>query len=497
MTTKMGKIEIFGPDSILTGDYPILAVKQVTSYPVEGAQWSPSFRKGQWDGRKHLFRPRFGSFPTGLVTIVKEKCEELGYSIELVDHRELPKASQQHSAVGTFDLVGIKFEYPFEYQLDAANEMIAKRQGIVKIATNGGKTEIACAVTQFLGIKTMFVVSTVELLYQARERFKLRLGVGDEEIGIVGNSVWEPGSWVTIATVGTLESRMDSAECQDLVKGIELLFLDECHHLGSETWFDVCTLCPAYYRYGLSGTPLDRTDGANLRLIAATGDVIVNISNKFLVDRGVSARAHIIFDKVTAPSMADGKKYKYPTVYKKCVVENEHLLAKVVEWTKIFRELNLGTLILCEELAQGRAIDDALWTKAGETFIPHQFINGEEDPDVRRQALSDFGDGSLPVLVASTILDEGVDVPTIDALILAGSRKSRIRTMQRLGRGLRGSKLIVVEFANYCHDFLLEHSKTRLEDYKAEECFPIHSSKPNKALVEKIWYGEDTRTKAK
>jgi len=278
---------------------------------------------------------------------------------------------------------------------------------------------------------------------------------------------------------------LDTQECQALIKSTQLLFMDECHHVGSETWYTVSALCPAFYRFGLSGTPLDRTDGANLRLIAATGNIIVNITNKFLVDRGISARADIIFDKITSPVLP--KKMAYNTVYKQGVVENDEVKDKVVAWAQACTEAGLSTLILVEELNHGRILDEALWTEVDGAFIPHVFINGTESTEVRKQALVDFEARSLPVLIASTILDEGVDVPTIDVLICAGSRKSRIRTMQRLGRGLRGKRLIVIEFSNFTHDYLLKHSLKRYQDYKQEECFPLYQSAPSKELIEKLW----------
>ena len=349
-------------------------------------------------------------------------------------------------------------------------------------------TEIACAVTQYLKLPTLFMVTTRELLYQARERFMKRLSATEEEVGIIGDGHWEPGTWVTVATVDTLESRIDKTECQEFLKTVKVLFADECHHLGSETWFEICTLCPADYRYGLSGTPMDRTDGANLRLLGAIGDIIVDIPNKFLVEQGISARTSIIFSKVTAPVLP--KKTPYATAYKQGIVDNPNALSLVVDWVKVFAAQGLGTLVLCEEIAHGKAIDEALWTATDGVFIPHQFIYGDESTEVRRNTLKDFAEGRLPVLIASTILDEGVDVPTIDALILAGSRKSRIKTMQRLGRGLRGNKLIAVEFANFCHDHLLRHSLQRYEDYKKENCFPLYQSGPDAELVKKIWHAE-------
>lgn len=484
MTTE---IHIYGPMSKIMGPFPLAACRQETSYAVEGAQYSPAFRKKVWDGRKHLFKPS-GVFPTGLLSIVQNVLTTAGVEHTVVDHRDRPQPQGR-----TYDLVGVKMEGKYDYQLDAAMKAVEARQGVLRIATNGGKTEIACAITQYLNLPTIFMVTTLELLYQARERFKKRLGATDEQIGIVGDGIWEPGTWVTIATEGTLQSRFETPECQDLLKTAQVLFVDECHHAGSETWYDVCMACGADYRFGLSGTPMDRTDGANLRLIAALGPIIVDIPNKFLVERGISAMTYVIFTKVTSPILP--KNSTYPTAYKQGVVENPAVLSYIIDWTKIFHEQKLGTLILCEQIAHGKLIDEALWTATDGQFIPHLFINGKEDPKARVTALKDFAEGRLPVLIASTILDEGVDVPTIDALILAGSRESRIKTMQRLGRGLRGEKLICVEFANYTHNHLLRHSVTRYEDYKKEECFPLFQSPPDAKLVERLWNANDNRPK--
>lgn len=475
----MTEIHIFGPNSTIQGDFPVETIRKVTSYAVQGAEFSPSYRKGLWDGRKYLFNKKTNAFPTGLASTVRQSCEEAGYEVTTVDHRIRPAPQGK-----TYDLIGVKMEGKYDYQLDAAKSMVEKMQGIVKAATNCGKTEIACAVTNYLKLNTLFVVPTVELLHQARDRFKKRLGATNKQVGIIGDGDWSPGSWITIAMIPTLEKRLNTKKCIDFLSTIDVLFLDECHHLGSDTWYDVCTLCPAYYRFGLSGTPLNRTDGSNLKLIAATGDIIVNITNKFLVERGVSAKAEIIFDKVTSPQLPP--KMAYASAYKEGIVENEEMLEKVVEWTKVFHSLNLGTLILVEEIEHGKLVDDALWNATGGVFIPHQFISGKETTETRDAALKEFANRELPVLISSRILDEGVDVPTIDALILAGSRKSTIKTLQRLGRGLRGERLIALEFANFCQKHLLKHSLERLEDYKAEDCFPIHQYKESQDKTELV-----------
>ncbi len=470
------EININGAISVLTGDFPVGDVREATSYPSEGAMYSKAYQKGVWDGRIHLFKHKTGKFPTGLLSLVKGVLDTEGIPFKVIDNRPEPEPAEDG-----FDLEGISMTGKWSYQLESCETMVREKQGVVKVATAGGKTEIACGTTKYLGLKTLFIVTTVELLYQAQARFMKRLGVGESEIGILGDGVWKPGSWVNIAIMDTLVSRAKTPACQKILREAEVLFIDEAHHAGSDTWFSVLEQCTARYRFALSGTPLDRTDGADMRLIGTTGEKIIDISNKMLADLGVTAKTDIIWDKITTPMLR--KRIKYPTAYKEGIVLNDELLGKIVEWTMIFHALGLQTLILAEEIEQGRRIDDALWNNTGGIFIPHQFIYGDESSATRKSALDDFANKTLPVLVSSRILDEGVDVPAIDALILGGSRKSKIKTMQRLGRGLRGDRLIAVEFSNFTHRFLLEHSLQRYEDYIAEECFPVHQSKPSLELV--------------
>jgi len=52
----------------------------------------------------------------------------------------------------------------------------------------------------------------------------------------------------------------------------------------------------------------------------------------------------------------------------------------------------------------------------------------------RKEILERFRGGELPVVVASTLADEGLDVPRMDRVILAFPSRARGRTAQRLGR---------------------------------------------------------------
>jgi len=82
-------------------------------------------------------------------------------------------------------------------------------------------------------------------------------------------------------------------------------------------------------------------------------------------------------------------------------------------------------------------------------------------------------DGSLQVLIATTILDEGVDVSGINCLFLMAGGKSMRQVLQRIGRGLRkkddGSGLEVYDALDYHNEYLVDHTLDRYNTYKAEK----------------------------
>jgi len=72
------------------------------------------------------------------------------------------------------------------------------------------------------------------------------------------------------------------------------------------------------------------------------------------------------------------------------------------------------------------------------------------------------------VIVATTIFDEGVDMPSVNVIVQGTGGKSEVKTIQRTGRGLRKKKgsggLIVYDFLD-SSKYLNEHSERRMTIY--------------------------------
>jgi superfamily II DNA or RNA helicase len=456
----------------LEGQYPLDVVVKATSHYQSGFQFSKAFKLRKWDGKKHYYNKTSKSMPAGLAFVVRDALLEFDKTakVQIVD--EWVNHKYTHPLKNGYDLHGIDFgKGRYDYQLKAAKAMVAGRRGVIKIATNGGKSEIAAAVTKHIGRPTLFLVERLELLHQTRKRFAERLQIPEEDIGIIGDSQYQIGGWITIATPASLQGKLLNDIPRDFW---HVVIADECHHVGSDTFFNVMACLTAPYRFGMSGTPLDRSDGADLRLIGQTGPTLYEVSNKLLVQRGISVPPSVEIVKIDKPVFS-GAGLNWASVEKKGVTENEYLHAEVVKRAVKHAKDGHQVLILVEKIKHGKTLEKLL-----KELVSAPFISGKEPTDARAAVLDDFKSGQIRVLIATSILDEGVDVPCIDVLILAAGGKAKIRLLQRVGRGLRTKtgkdKLLVIDFANFTHKWLLKHSLLRLRLYKAEECFLLSTS---------------------
>lgn len=104
------------------------------------------------------------------------------------------------------------------------------------------------------------------------------------------------------------------------------------------------------------------------------------------------------------------------------------------------------------------------------------YINGEDSTARRKRVIEAFKAGTVDVLIANKILDEGADVPAIAFLILAGGGRAAHRQVQRIGRGQRVSEgktsLFVLDFKDE-GKYLSKHSAERVKAYMSEEEYSV------------------------
>lgn len=477
---KSCTITIRGSKAVMSGDFPVSFVRTTTSHPVKGAHFSGAYKSGRWDGRKHLFNLKTSSMPAGLVPCVVDALRKKDPKMRVMvdDRREDNAPSTALQGIGVLGKLKDKFgKGPFDYQMLSAEEALKAKRGILKLATNSGKSVIAGALTHHLGVPTLFVVPGQDLLYQTINSFSDFLGIPKEDIGIIGDSQFRVGDWLTVSTDKSLSLKLADGSLDEYKDKWQLLFVDECHTAGAEMLYEALDQLNAYYRFGLSGTPLDRSDGGSLRLIAQTGEIIYEVRNKLLVDRGISVQPVVQLIRVAEPlipAKRDKVKLKYAEVEDLGVINNDNLNNRIIDAAIKFIDEGKQCVLLINKLLHG----DNLLAKLQERgYCAGAFTHGKLKADERKEALDKFVDGEYKYLIASKILDQGIDIDCIDVMFFCGGGKATIPTLQRSGRGLRTGRgrteVIIVDMINLCHKFLTDHSNQRLQTYKDEECFLI------------------------
>ena len=258
---------------------------------------------------------------------------------------------------------------------------------------------------------------------------------------------------------------------QEFVESVRVMICDEVHHSKAITWFTSLSLFSnAQYRVGLTGT-VDKKDKMGWqRMQALFNQIVIKVSNDFLIKEGVSSKPTIRVVPIKEPRNIE-LAGNYLEAYKLGIVENEYrneTAAKLVEWYATTKQG--GILISVKEIAHGDAMMELLKAKN----LDVDFIHGGSDPEHRTGTLERFSQGKLHIMIASTIVDEGVDMRSIGCMLLMAGGKSMRQQLQRVGRGLRlngidGNQVLVFDFYDQTHSILLRHSQERMKIFKAEQ----------------------------
>jgi superfamily II DNA or RNA helicase len=438
-----------------------LIVSELLSYLVEGAEQSSLFKMGRWDGRSSFLDFQTGTFPAGFVPIVRRELTRRGYNVQIIRKPIPPPLGPE---IGTVDPMGFGFSERYDYQPDTVRRLLRFGRMIARVATGGGKSNIAILATTTIKRPTLFLTTRQVLMHQMKDSFE-KVGIN---VGVLGDGIWAPRKSVNVGMVQTIVARLaaDHPEREKTLKLLsmfELVIGEEAHEAGGSSYYDILNFCPnAHYRLALTATPFMRDDAeANMRLMASFGPIGVEVSEQTLIERGILARPVFKVIRTEAPNTLR-RGTTWPTCYDLGVVENTFRNKAIIYEAHRAAANGLPVMVLIQRKKHGELLNE-MFRQAG---VRAEFIFGESQNDHRRAALDRLRDGQTQVLIGSTILDVGVDVPAVGMVILAGGGKAEVGTRQRIGRGLRQKKsgpnvCFVVDFADESNRILMNHALTR------------------------------------
>lgn len=479
----MAQLVIGRTECQILDEYDIKFLKLLDNhlaYYVPGAEHSKAF-KGYynaqlkkmvyWDGYNRLLTKNL-KFPAGLARRVLKFYKENNKDISIKDNRILTKSDPLDisEALNKHNIV------PRDYQLDAVERAIKTDRGIIRIGTGGGKSLISLLLVAKLNKPSIIYVIGKDLLHQFHETYSKFL---DQPVGIIGDGLCELHD-INIATIWTIghalglkiKNEDDEKEktieqdkyraIRDTLSKMKVHIMDECHLAACDTVQEISKKIDAERVYGMSASPW-RDDGADLLIEAFLGSKIVDISAKKLIDAGHLVPTTIEFVNVPQYPFKSGK---YPSIYKNYIVDNEERNNIIVD--EAVKLINDGrqTIILFKTIKHGKTLYDLLSKR-----VKCEMLYGEDSNVQRNKVKNALVSGDIKCVLASSIFDIGVDIPSISGLVVAGGGKSSVRALQRIGRVIRKhsdkTSAKIIDFVDKA-PYLLNHSKVRAKIYREE-----------------------------
>lgn len=186
-----------------------LLVSDILSYSVDGFEHMT--KRPGWDGRSTFFSFKTNSFPAGFCYLVKRKLREAGYLVQHVT-KPLPELLGPENPV--VDAFGEDPRY--SYQMETVRKLEKFGMMIAQLATGGGKSRVARLAYARVRRKTLFLTTRSALMYQFADA--CRESFGDNEVGIVGDSVWQADRPLVCGMVQTLASRLANYSADELIE---------------------------------------------------------------------------------------------------------------------------------------------------------------------------------------------------------------------------------------------------------------------------------------
>ena len=360
----------------------------------------------------------------------------------------------------------------YEYQEEAVAAMLINHYGILRSPAGSGKTQMGIALAAALGVKTLWLTHTKDLLTQSKVRAAQY--INPDLLGTITEGKVDIGQSMTFATIQTmckvdLEQYRDEWDC---------IIVDECHRVsGTPTavtqFSKVLNSLRARHKYGLSAT-VHRADGLIKATYAMIGEVVWTVPDEAVKSRVMTVHVH---PKGTGVGMSASFLNSDGTVnYAKLIsylteleARNKFIMDDLMESRDHYN------LVLSERVGHLKELYSMLPPALkAQAAVSDGTMTSKAKKAEREQAIEDMRTGRKRYLFATYALaKEGLDIPRLDRLFLTTPQKDYAVIVQSVGRVARTFKdkqqPIVYDYVDNIRS-LLKSFKQRCTSYRKCGC---------------------------
>jgi superfamily II DNA or RNA helicase len=316
------------------------------------------------------------------------------------------------------------------------------RRVMAQLPTGGGKTIVISSIVKDFsnrGLKVLVLAHRQELVNQLVEKLE---SITDEPVGVIMAGVTPNYDRdIQVGSVQSMARRMES--CPHL----DLIVIDESHHSSSASYTKITDKYPTAKVLGVTATPV-RLDGKGFN--GVFDDLICGVSVADLIEMG--SLSQYTYYGCEKPMDVSGLS-KRGGDFKAEDIESRNPVEVVANQVYESYSRHIGgkqAVIFATTVAQSVAITEHLRNSG----IRAHHLDGLTANDERKSVMDLFRNREIQILSNCALFDEGLDIPSIDAVILARPTASLSRYLQMVGRSLRPcegkERAVVIDLAgNY------------------------------------------------
>ncbi|MDD7747104.1 MAG: DEAD/DEAH box helicase family protein, partial [Lactobacillus johnsonii] len=362
---------------------------------------------------------------------------------------------------------------PNKMQKAALNNLTAlvnedAKRALVVSATGTGKTYLgAFAVREYQPKKFLYLVHREQIAKKSLESFYKIIGGSREDYGLLTGNKHDFNKKYLFGTIQTLS--------QDKVLGkldpkeFDYILIDEAHRVAAPTYQKILEHFTPKFLLGMTATP-ERMDKQNIYEVFD-----YHLAYEIRLKDALNEQMLTPFHYVGVEDYTVGDEVITETSKLKNLVAEKRVdyVLKQLDYYGYCGKKAKG-LVFCSRQEEARKLAE-LFTQAGH---PAQALTNEDSQKKRVEVTKKLENGELEYIFTVDLFNEGIDIPSLNQIVMLRNTQSSIIFIQQLGRGLRkfpGKDYVtVIDFlGNYKNNYLipiaLNGDKSRDKDQVVRE----------------------------
>lgn len=351
----------------------------------------------------------------------------------------------------TQNVIQVKAFTPNELQKTALANLaqarkMGKRRGLVVSATGTGKTVLsAFDVRQFQAKRALFLVHRTTIARKSMETYRTILK-DQYSFGLVGGG---EDQWSEDFVFGTVQTLARPENLNRFASDhFDYIVIDETHRAAAESYQKVIEYFSPKFLLGMTATP-ERSDNQNIFEVF-DNNIVCDIRLQDALDTDILCPFHYfgIAELTTADEQtATINELNHTERFAHMLTQSQKLGADTS---------TIKALCFVSRIEEAQAFEQYLQSQN----IPAKSLSGKDSESTKQQAIEALEAGELQYVITVDIFNEGVDIPSINQILMARPTQSAIVFVQQLGRGLRKhvdkEYLTVIDIVgNYDNNFLI------------------------------------------